>query len=153
MKKVILFTLIILSFEGINAQAKKKTSSPKTLSIDVAEFSDNSDKYINKTIRLDDIWYSHSGNIGSWSDVADLTLRKKDDTFEDLYGMMNYNNEDSNYYCRTIYVGGAGGLKVKVLIPKSKSQDMPNIKSGRIIITGVLLENDVIQIISISRKQ
>ena len=154
MKRLILLLFVIFSFNGIYAQksTKKSTTKQAIKIVSAADFSDNVENYINKTIKLNDVFYSHAANVGPWSDVSDMTLRMKGDTFEDLYGLMNYSNEDKDIYCRTITIGGSGGIKVNAYISKSNSNNMPNMKSGYIIVTGQVLNYNSIKIISITRR-
>lgn len=148
MKRQLLFVvLFLLNTTIIFSQSKVKSG---IINVTDTQFSDNASSYVNKTIRLSNwIFYCDSGNKGSYSDVAKLTLRMNSESFEDTYGLLNYNNSNKNFYCRTIRVDGN---KITLLIPKSKSQNMPNTTSSNVIVVGKVIDINTIEVISIQRS-
>lgn len=140
-KLVLIFTILIFQFSFAQKGVRTVTAN---------QFADSPGDYFNKTIKLVDVFYSDAGNLGSYSDVRQMTLRSKGDNFEDIYGLTNYSNKDSKYYCRTIE---CSGNKVKLLIPKTLSQKMPNTTSSDVVVTGKVIRYDTIEVISIVRRQ
>lgn len=142
MKKIILLILgLTFSFQCSYAQQK-------IISVTGDQFADNSEDYLQKTIMLSRVQYLYLSNIGEWDVVSGMTLRSKGDNFEDSYGQINYYNKNKKYYCRTIT---CSGNKIKLLIPKTLSQKMPNTTQSFVIVTGKVLSFDTIEVMSIVR--
>lgn len=142
MKKIILLIL------GLTFSFQFSYSQQEAISVTGDQFADNSGDYLQKTIKLSGVYYLDISNIGEWDVKYGMTLRSKGDNFEDNYGEINYQNKNKKYYCRTIK---CSGNKVKLLIPKTLSQKMPNTTDSDVIITGKVLSYDTIKVMSIVR--
>jgi hypothetical protein len=105
---------------------------------------DDGQKYINYEITM----------TGFYSKYQNDNRQLRDWTYEDIHSDINYGFTTGNDVYYTREVKSNSGCNITLRIPKKLSYDkaIPNIESGEYIkIKGILIKDDVIQVISITR--
>ncbi len=131
MKKITI--ALFLMFIGIESHAQTKFN-----------ICDDGGKYINYEITL----------TGFYSKYQNDNRQLRDWTYEDIHSDVNYGFTTGNDVYYTREVKSNSGCNIILRIPKKLSYDksVPNIDSGEYItVKGVLIREDVIQVISITR--
>lgn len=145
MKKTILMISLLFTINIVSAQ----------ITIDSNQFADDAQKYIGKKVTIwGSVNYSFADQSGSYNDKKNMTLRTKDNDFENIHSSFYYElseAERTKYYCRTLTISSE---KVILLISKKLSPSVPN---GTTVlgmkITGIVKSPNIIEIISIKRDQ
>jgi antitoxin component YwqK of YwqJK toxin-antitoxin module len=123
-----------------NNNSKNNSSNQQT----TFNICDDGGKYINREITL----------TGFYSRYENDNRQLRDWTYEDLHSDLNYGFVKDNdvYYTREIKSNS--GCQIILRIPKKLSYDksIPNIDSGQYItINGILIKENIIQVIGITR--
>jgi len=145
MKKTILMISLLFTINIVSAQ----------ITIDSNQFIDDAQKYVGKKVTIwGSVNYSFADQSGSYNEIKSMTLRTKDNNFENIHSSYYYELSEAEwtkYYCRNLTISSE---KVILLIPKKLSLSVPN---GTTVlgmkITGIVKSPNIIEIISIKRDQ